>query len=240
MTEIATDTTPTPEAAPTAVPVLTPEAARELLVKQGLHVLTREQLEDRIRRAEKPGAAARTELEQARADAAAAQAKLREIENLGKSTADVIAQQREEALRRLAEMEKLLTSERERTATAERSRVEALRDVKLGSLLSGAVDPDAALMLAKARVPGLSAEPDGTLIHTDGAGIVRKGPEAETVVKAWWTEQKWQHAAPAPGPGTRGSATEAPPVKAEIRSVDHLDRIEEARRLNAERAAKRG
>lgn len=240
MTEIATDTTPTPEAAPAAAPVLTPEAARELLVKQGLHVLTKEQLEDRIRRAEKPGAAARTELEQARADAAAAQAKLREIENLGKSTADVIAQQREEALRRLSETEKLLSSERERASAAERSRVEALRDIKLGSLLSGAVDPDAALMLAKARIPGLGAEPDGTLIHTDAAGIVRKGTEAEAVVKSWWSEQKWQHAAPAPGPGTRGSTSEAPPVAAKLKSVDHLDRIQEARRLNAERAARRG
>jgi hypothetical protein len=234
----ATTTDPTPTATP---PPVTPEQAREILIKSGFQVLTKEQLEDRIRRAEKPAAAVRTELETARADAAAAQARLREIENAGKSASDLAEERRAEAIRRLEAAQAELKTERDRTAAAEQARLGTLLDLRLGTLLAGAVDPEDALILAKTRVKGLSMSPDGTLIHTDGAGIERRGAEAEAVVKAWWAEKKSQHAAPPAGPATRGvTAPAPPPAQPKLQSVDHLDRIAEARRLNAERAAARG
>lgn len=224
---------------PTA-PEITPEAARELLVKAGYNVLTKEQLAERIARAEKPVTAVRTELEAARAEAAAAQARLRELENAGKSQSDLAAEQRAEALRRLDAAEKAIEAERQRATQAERSKLDLLLDLRLGSMLSGAVDPEAALILAKARVKGLSIAPDGTLIHTDAAGIERKGSDAEAVVKSWWGEAKFLHSAPAPGPATGGSAPAPPAERPKLSAVERMDRYREAERLDALNRAQRG
>lgn len=241
---MSTKNDPQPQGAPTPDPIptpeLTPEAARDLLVKAGYNVLTKDQLAERIARAERPVAAVRTELETARAEAAQAQARLRELENVGKSQSDLAAEQRAEALRRLDEAQKSIEAERARATQAERSKLDLLLDLRLGSMLSGAVDPEAALILAKARVKGLSMAPDGSLIHTDAAGIERKGADAEAVVKSWWSEAKFLHSAPAPGPATGGSNPAPPSEKPKIMAVERLDRYREAERLDALARAQRG
>jgi len=231
---------PSDPAPPAPTPEISADAARDLLIRSGYQVLTKEQLEERIRRAERPVAAVRTELETARAEAAQAQARLRELENVGKSQSDLAAEQRAEALRRLDEAQKAALAADARASQAEKSKLEMLLDLRLGSMLSGAVDPDAALLLAKARVKGLSIAPDGTLIHTDAAGIERKGADAEAVVRAWWGDAKFLHSAPAPGPATGGSTPAPPSEKPKIRAVERWDRYAEAERLDAQARAQRG
>jgi len=211
--EQATETA-APEAAPAVDPI---QAARDLLIANGLNVVDNGHFksirESAAAEANAKAAEIKLQLEQVQSEHAKAAARLREIDDAGKSEAQKHVEQRAEWQRQIQERDKALEAATQSHAQA----MDALRktqvDNRLSALFSNCADQELALMAARARIPGeLSVTDSGQLQLVDAAGVPHVGEAADAIVRAWWTQ-------PAQAPLRLGAPSGPPTSQQSGRSV---------------------
>jgi hypothetical protein len=191
-------------------------AARDLLIQQGFNVLDNAAFakirQEAAAKAVKDAEAARQQSESTAAELQAARARLKAIDDAGKTEDQLWKERQIEWQRQLEQAKSETLQERKVSEEREAAYRTAARDRKLQELLSAnATNPRAALLCALDSMPGLKADESGRLVLTDAAGIDHVGEAAEAKIQTWWSDQKWLHRAPAPGPATHGGANAPAP-----------------------------
>ena len=194
------------------------EAAKELLISQGLNVLDSKTFGQRL---EKERSKYKTDLEKLQADYEKTKDRASELAKFKREIEDKDRSEIEIWERRQKEWEAQDTAQKQAIEAA-RSDVEAQKERMkeyqverhLSRLMPDARNAELALMWAKAKVPGLGVSEDGVLTFTEPTGVSHEGPAAEKFVSDWWARQEDMRSAKSPGPPTKGSPA-PPPVRSD-------------------------
>ena len=185
-------------------------AAEEMLRGAGRYVLGQEDF-GRLKGAATKEAEARAatleaELKSLRSEHEQAAARIREIDDAGKSAAEKIAAQHAELKRRYEERERELAEARKAHQDSMERTKALMVDQRLAQLLTPTPDPELALLAARHRLGGtLTIDDAGRLVHEDAVGFQSVGPAADAVIQAWWAKQDTLRApSMSPGPPTSG------------------------------------
>jgi hypothetical protein len=193
------------------------QAARELLLSQGLQVLDSGAFHGIKANAAEPHKAKAEHLESELALRNAELEKLAaykaKIEDKDKSESELWQSRLREWEKQTREyQDKLADAEKAKQATMEQLATERVHN-RLRGLLTNSTDSDISLLWAQREIgERLSVDDSGNLVWTDPAGVPHVGIAAENLVKEWWQSdrQKALQTSNAPGPVTAGAAAPAP------------------------------
>lgn len=223
---------------------MTLEQARRLVLDAGYNVMDSKALENRLAKERKKIESQFEDYPTLKEQYEDAQKRLKAIKDKDKSESQLLRERQQEWERINEEnAQKLKDAEGRATAQLEANRA-ILRDVKLGQLLSNSADHELAHLAALKEFPSLTTDDEGNLVYTDKAGVEHVGDLAEERINSWWSRKTILHSAPHPGPPTRGGAkpgqSNASPLgDAPPENATHEERMDWARRKDAEVAAMR-
>lgn len=221
----------------TEKPSIDIDTAKEVLIKNGFHVLTKKQIEERIGKEKEGVTRLSEELAEFRKEYEDAKAQLSEYKNKGKTSEEIWTERQKEWQRREQEKQAAI-EERDRALIAKTQEVKTIRrDLMLRSMLSDSADQDLAMLAVLKDFPSLSVNDRGEMTYTDEAGVEFAGSDVTKRLASWWEGKTILHKAPPNGPSIKKSNEPASKASLGDEPPYHLP-IEEqlawANRKNAE------